>query len=133
MITLRNLTFSYRKQSRPALLNVNATIGPGIHLLVGENGAGKTTLLHIMAGLLHPSEGECLVDRHPAASTVPAQMGHIFFLEENAAFPAKTILDFASADSGFYPSFSMERFLANLAEFGLTGNEHLRKQSLGNR
>lgn len=133
MITLRNLTFSYRKQSRPALLNVNATIGPGIHLLVGENGAGKTTLLHIMAGLLHPSEGECLVDRHPAASTVPAQMGHVFFLEENAAFPAKTILDFASADSGFYPSFSMERFLANLAEFGLTGNEHLRKQSLGNR
>ena len=38
MITLRNLTFSYRKQSRPALLNVNATIGPGIHLLVGEHG-----------------------------------------------------------------------------------------------
>ena len=34
-------------------------------IIIGPSGCGKTTLLKIMAGLLHPSEGEVLADGAP--------------------------------------------------------------------
>ncbi|MDE6230450.1 MAG: ATP-binding cassette domain-containing protein [Muribaculaceae bacterium] len=130
-IELKDIEFSYTGKGAPALQGVTARIAPGIHLLAGENGAGKTTLLHIIAGLRRPTRGLCLIDGADPASDRPGEMGQLFLLEENQEFPGKTIMDFAAQHSRFYPKFSQTDFLYNLGEFGLTGNEPMKKLSVG--
>lgn len=133
MIELKHVTYSYRKNAIPALDDVTATIRPGVVLLAGENGAGKTTLLNVVAGLAHPTSGECLIDGVPADSDRPEEMGKSFLLEERMFFPGKTIRHFASMHSRFYPRFSADTFMRALMVFGLTGDEPMKTMSLGNR
>jgi ABC-type sugar transport system ATPase subunit len=46
-----------------ALDNVSLGFLPGeVHAVVGENGAGKSTLMNILAGDLHPTDGEISID-----------------------------------------------------------------------
>ncbi len=54
-----------------ALQDVNLQLGAGEGVLVlGGNGSGKSTLAWVMAGLLQPSQGECLLDGAPVTSRV---------------------------------------------------------------
>ena len=47
---------------------ISVTVEPGqIHCLLGENGAGKSTLMNVLFGLLHPDEGQVLIDGQPVA------------------------------------------------------------------
>ncbi len=49
---------------------ISITVEPGqIHSLLGENGAGKSTLMNVLFGLLHPDEGEILIDGEPTTFT----------------------------------------------------------------
>lgn len=134
MITLNNLTFSYRRGSL-AIDNANATIYHGIHLLLGENGAGKTTLLHLIAGLLTPKHGSCNINDDNVAKRAPSSLEKIFFLPENGLSECQTntINKFARCHAPFYPNFSNEVLNSCLTEFGLTGDENLKNLSLGNR
>jgi ABC-2 type transport system ATP-binding protein len=50
-----------------AVNDVSFALGSGITGLLGPNGAGKTTILHMMAGLLHPSVGDVLIEGAQAA------------------------------------------------------------------
>lgn len=109
MIRLDNLSYSYRHGKQDAIDHASATIGPGIHLLLGENGAGKTTLLRLMAGLLTPAEGACLVDDHSVSERVPSLIQSIFFLPDNLELPTKSINEFAAVHSRYYPAYSADR------------------------
>ncbi len=62
MIEIRNLEKSYSNVN--ALRGLNLTVKPGeIFGLLGPNGAGKTTLISILAGLVKPTQGECLIEK----------------------------------------------------------------------
>src|SRR5436305_757852 len=65
-IAARSVTFSYPNSAKPALRNVDMTVGRGeIVALVGEHGSGKTTLARLLVGLYLPSEGSVTWDGQP--------------------------------------------------------------------
>ncbi len=62
-LELKNMTFGYEGQEKPALTNVNLTVNVGEKIaIVGHNGAGKTTLVKLLQRLYDPSEGEILLN-----------------------------------------------------------------------
>lgn len=59
MIQLKNISFSYEKNSPIILDNINLTIPKGTYVSVlGENGSCKTTLIKLILGLLSPRCGK---------------------------------------------------------------------------
>ena len=62
-LELKNMTFSYEGQEKPALSNVNLTVNASEKIaIVGHNGAGKTTLIKLLQRLYDPNEGEILLN-----------------------------------------------------------------------
>jgi ATP-binding cassette subfamily B protein RaxB len=62
VIEARNLGFAYGPEGY-AFRHLNFDIKPGETVaLVGPSGSGKTTLLKVLLGLLHPTEGQVLVN-----------------------------------------------------------------------
>lgn len=56
---LRNVTFIYAGETRPALQQLNLEISKGEKVaIVGLNGAGKSTLLKLMLRLIEPTDGQ---------------------------------------------------------------------------
>ena len=69
-----------------ALQNVGTVFEAGrVHGVVGPNGAGKTTLLRLLAGLLHPDEGDILYERGGQTLTAVQERPHIGYFPQEPA------------------------------------------------
>jgi heme exporter protein A len=90
-IEIRDLTKRFHHQ--PILNHLSLTIHDGeCCLLVGDNGAGKTTLLRILAGLVHPNQGEVTIcgsssAKDPQTRQLIGYVGHqpMFYQDLTAA------------------------------------------------
>lgn len=133
MITLKDTSYSYTRHGFPAVAHVNAEIGPGVFLLLGENGAGKTTLLNLLAGLLIPTEGECLLDGAEIARRKPSTASRIAMLEAEPTTPFRDIENLVKYHSPFYPCFDPTMLRASLAEFGISATQKFSSMSPGMR
>ena len=80
-----------------ALKGIEITVEAGeVHGLVGENGAGKSTLGKCIAGVVHPDEGELLVDGKAVDYRVPRDAlndGITIVEQELALVPAMSVAD----------------------------------------
>ncbi len=80
-----------------ALQDVSLNLRAGeVHALIGENGAGKSTLIKILAGALHATSGEILMNGQPVhiASPVDAMhMGISVIYQELMLIPHMTVAE----------------------------------------
>jgi ribose transport system ATP-binding protein len=80
-----------------ALDAVNLRLQKGeVHALIGENGAGKSTLMNVLAGLLHPDQGEMKINEHvyaPTSSLDARSRGIALIHQELSLFPHLSVAE----------------------------------------
>ncbi|MCM6776296.1 cell division ATP-binding protein FtsE [Nocardia sp. CDC159] len=108
MITLRNVTKSYKTSTRPALDNVSVEVGKGEFVfIIGPSGSGKSTFMRLLLKEERPTSGEVYVadfrvDRLPGRRVpkLRQRIGCVFqdfrllqqkTVEQNVAFALEVI------------------------------------------
>ncbi len=89
---------SKQYKNKIAVERVSASLGKGVHGLLGANGAGKTTLMRIICGILRPDSGTVSFDG--------------IDVSEEAY---RALLGYLPQDFGYYPEFTGLDFLLYLA------------------
>jgi rhamnose transport system ATP-binding protein len=95
LVELRALSKNYGGVH--AVADVSFAIDRGtVHALVGENGAGKSTLVKILTGVVHPNEGDLLVDGEPQRIGDPQtahRLGIVAMYQEPTVFHDLTVAE----------------------------------------
>lgn len=134
MIEIKDLTFSYSKAGRKIFDGFNLSIGENrIYGLLGKNGTGKSTLLYLISGLLHPSNGEVLIDGVSAVKRRPDILQDIFIVPEEFNLPSVSLDTFVRVNEKFYPRFSREVLNKSLQDFELPLSLKLNRLSMGQK
>ena len=115
MITVENLSFTYRKSKRAVLRDFSLSFESGrVYGLLGKNGAGKSTLLYLMSGLLTPKNG-------------------MFLFPEEFELPSVSLVSYIELNSPFYPRFSKEEMIKYLHYFEMDIDIDLGSLSMGQK
>lgn len=131
-IEIKDLCFGYGKNDLFTNLNLSGTTG-NIYGLMGKNGAGKTSLLKILAGLLHPRQGQCLIGGDVPSKRNPSFLENIFFLPEEFSLPKLMPDKFVRIYAPFYPRFDHDLLINILEEFEIDRKTNLRALSFGQK
>lgn len=136
MIRIDNLGFSYGKE--PVLRHITMKLEEGrIYGLLGENGVGKTTLLTLLCGLKEPDEGSITVTGSDGEtlfnpySRRKRLLQNQYFLPDDVFGYNMTARRYASLTGVFWPRFSMEDFLAIMADFENDPDRKMNRMSTG--
>jgi ATP-binding cassette subfamily F protein 3 len=81
LMSAHNISFAYNTEDY-LIKNFNIIIGPRERIcVIGQNGRGKTTLLKLLAGALHPDQGE--IKYNPAAAKGFFEQTNVESLNDN--------------------------------------------------
>ena len=133
MIEIKDLSFSYKKQTN--LFNkLCLEAKPGhIYGLLGTNGSGKTTLLKQICGLLFPKDGTCLIDNMESRKRNPEFLKKFYFIPEEYNTPSISIENFIKIYSPFYPKFEQKDFENYANQLNVPTDKKLNKMSYGQK
>jgi len=130
MITIRDLTFSYRK--KPVFKGLSLDLQAGhIYGLLGRNGTGKSTLLRNMAGFLFPKGGSIDILGAEPRKRQPGFLNKVFLLPEEFYLPPIPIKEWVRHNSPLYPLFSREQFDRLIKDFDIPADTRLHEMSYG--
>ena len=119
MIDIKDVDFSYSKNTK-LLSGLSLKLEAGrIHGLLGKNGEGKSTLLKLISGLVFPQKGNIEVMGFEPQKRQPEMLQDIFFLPEELPQINLSIQNYENVYAPFYPGFSSEQFNLNLKEFDI--------------
>jgi len=119
MIDIKNVDFSYSRNTK-LLLDLSLKLETGrIHGLLGKNGEGKSTLLKLISGLVFPLKGTIDVMGFNPQRRDPEMLQDIFFLPEELPQIPLSIQNYENVYAPFYPNFSSEQFNHYLKEFDI--------------
>ncbi|MDE6410517.1 MAG: ATP-binding cassette domain-containing protein [Muribaculaceae bacterium] len=134
MLKVDNCTFSYSRRKDPVLKDFSLEITDGgVYGLLGSNGAGKSTLLYLITGLLTPDKGKVTLDGINTRLRRPETVSEIFIVPEEFDFPSMSLKKFIELNSPFYPRFSYDEMMDNLALFELSAELNVNKLSMGQK
>jgi len=89
-VILKNISHSYDKEK--VLDGIDIKIGKGeFFTLLGPSGCGKTTLLRILAGFIHPTEGQVLLGDKDITELGPEKRNMGIVFQNYALFPNMTV------------------------------------------
>jgi len=133
MIEIKDLSFWYKKKSK-VFESLTMTLEAGkIYGLLGENGVGKTTYLRIVAGLLFPNEGSCVVMNSDPSKRHPSFLSKVFYLPEEFEAPHQKADEYVKHVGPFYPNFDYNQYAAYMQEFGVNGQRKYSEMSFGQK
>lgn len=133
MITVKNLTYSYRGKGH-ILRDLSFFAGEGrICGLLGSNGIGKSTLLKLISGVLRPKSGSVSVLGHEACKREWSMLSQIAYLPEEFSLPNIRVEEWVATTAPFYPNFSHDFFLEALREFSVEQGVKFGAMSMGQR
>lgn len=131
MLSIKNLSFSFKKQSKLLSgLDLEAEAG-NIYGLFGLNGAGKTTLFHNITGALFPDAGSCLLNGMDPGTRSPQVLKDLYMVPEQFFLPDFSGEQYIRFNAGFYPDFSLDLIREIMSEFDLDPNTKLTSLSFG--
>lgn len=133
MISIKNITFEYRK-NHSVLKDFSLEFQQGgIYGLLGKNGTGKSTLLYLMYGLLRPQKGEVQIDGILPEKRLTETMGEMFLVPEEYDLPRISLRRYTDALRPFYPRFSEELLKKCLDAFEMPFDLNLGNLSMGQK
>lgn len=110
MITLKNITFAYDKNTK-VLSDFSLNVAPGeIIAIQGRSGQGKSTILRIIAGLEQPLSGDVYIDQE-RINDIPTNKRNVGYVFQNHAL---------------FPHLSIRKNI----EYGLQGFSKIKRQEL---
>jgi len=134
MIQIKNVEFSYSRNSK-LFTGLDLSLSPGhIHGILGKNGEGKSTLLKMISGMIFPQKGKIEVLGLEPQKRQPEMLREIFFLPEELPPITLSIENYEKVYAPFYPNFSHEQFQNYLQEFEInSGKSQINKLSYGQK
>lgn len=134
MITVENLSFTYRKSKRAVLRDFSLLFESGrVYGLLGKNGAGKSTLLYLMSGLLTPKNGKVMFHDTDVRRRLPVTLQDMFLVPEEFELPSVSLVSYIELNSPFYPRFSKEEMIKYLHFFEMDIDIDLGTLSMGQK
>jgi ABC-2 type transport system ATP-binding protein len=125
MIDIKNVDFSYSRNTKLLTgLSLNLVSGR-IHGLLGKNGEGKSTLLKLISGLVFPVKGSIEVMGFNPQKRLPEMLQEIYFLPEELPQLTLSIKNYEEIYAPFYPNFSSEQFNRYLTEFEIDNKKSM--------
>lgn len=134
MITVENLSFSYRKSKHSVLHDFSLSLEKGrVYGLLGKNGAGKSTLLYLMSGLLTPKGGRVMYHDTDVRRRLPVTLQDMFLVPEEFELPPVSLVSYVELNRSFYPRFSKEDMMRYLHYFEMEMDINLGALSMGQK